>query len=221
MRAGAKVRSRAFSTGLRAAAAAAVAGAALTAAAAGEGATERLDEWLAANESFRAKFTQSVVDEDGLRIAESEGTVALRRPYRFRWDYAPPEPRLIVSDGTILWWYDADLAQVTAQPVETSLRGTPAALLAGRDRVDTLFRAAPLASREGVDWVELTPNDPGASFRAIRVGMRGRELRALEMEDGFGQTTRIDFFDVESNPPLSDELFRFAPPPGTDVVRGE
>ena len=221
LRPGAKVRSRAFSTGLRAAAAAALAGAALAAGAAGEGAAERLDEWLAANESFRARFAQSVFDEDGLRIGASEGTVALRRPYRFRWDYEAPEPQLLVADGVTLWWYDADLAQVTARPVETALRGTPAAILAGRDRVDALFRAAPLASREGVDWVELTPNDPGASFRAIRVGMRGRELRALEMEDGFGQTTRIDFFDVESNPPFPEGLFRFDPPPGTDVVRGE
>ena len=219
MRRGPGVRSRTLSRGLRLAAA--VAGAALAAAAAGEGAAERLDEWLAANESFRARFTQSVFDEDGLRIAESKGTVALRRPYRFRWDYAPPEPRLIVADGVTLWWYDADLAQVTARPVESSLRGTPAVLLAGGDRVDGLFQAAPLASREGVDWVELTPNDSGASFRTIRVGMRGRELRTIEMEDGFGQTTRIDFFEVESNPRISDDLFRFAPPPGTDVVRGE
>ena len=219
MRRGPGVRSRTLSRGLRLAAA--VAGAALAAAAAGEGAAERLDEWLAANESFRARFTQSVFDEDGLRIAESKGTVALRRPYRFRWDYAPSEPRLIVADGVTLWWYDADLAQVTARPVESSLRGTPAVLLAGGDRVDGLFQAAPLASREGVDWVELTPNDSGASFRTIRVGMRGRELRTIEMEDGFGQTTRIDFFEVESNPRISDDLFRFAPPPGTDVVRGE
>ena len=219
LRRGSEVRSPASSRGVRFAAA--VAGAALAAVAAAEGVAERLDEWLAVNESFRAKFTQSVFDEDGLRIAESEGTVALRRPYRFRWSYETPDPQLLVADGATLWWYEADLAQVTARPVESSLQGTPALLLAGRSRVDELFQAAPLASRDGVDWVELTPNDPGASFLTIRVGMRGRELRAIEMEDGFGQTTRIDFFEVESNPRLSDRLFRFTPPPGTDVVRDE
>ena len=225
LRRGSKARPRTLSKGLRLTAAAVVAaagaGAVLAAAAAGGGAAERLDEWLAANESFRARFTQSVFDEDGLRIAGSEGTVAVRRPYRFRWDYETPEPQLIVADGVTLWWYDADLAQATARPVESSLQGTPAVLLAGRGRVDTLFQAASLPSREGVDWVELTPNDPGASFRRVRVGMRGQELRAIEMEDGFGQTTRIDFFDVESNPRLPDDLFRFTPPPETDVVRGE
>ena len=220
LRRGPEVRLRTSSRRLRLAAAAvvAVAGAAL---AAGSGAAERLDEWLAANESFRARFTQSVFDEDGLRIARSEGTVALRRPYRFRWTYETPEPQLIVADGVTLWWYEADLEQATARPVESSLQGTPALLLAGQGRVAGLFHAASLASREGVDWIELTPNDPRASFRTIRVGMRGQELRTIEMEDGFGQTTRIDFFDVESNPRLSDDLFRFIPPPGTDVVRGE
>lgn len=198
---------------------AAMAGAA--AVAAGEGVAQRLDGWLTANESFRARFVQSVFDEDGLRIGASEGTVALRRPYRFRWDYEAPEPQLLVADGATLWWYEADLAQVMVRPVETSLQGTPAALLAGGGRLDEHFRTASLASRDGIDWIELFPIDPGAAFRTIRAGMRGRELRTIEMEDGFGQTTRIDFFDVESNPRLSDDLFRFEPPPGTDVVRGE
>ena len=197
------------------------AGAASAAEGEGGGAKARLGEWLAANQSFRAGFRQSVYDEDGLRIGAAGGTVALRRPYRFRWDYGAPEVRTIVADGVTLWWYDADLAQATARPVEAALAGTPAVLLAGSGRIDEHFQATALASTDGVDRVELTPRDPGASFRAIRVGMRGRELHTIEMEDGFGQTTRIDFFDAESNPRLTDDLFRFEPPPGTDVVRGE
>ena len=72
-----------------------------------------------------------------------------------------------------------------------------------------------------MDWIELVPRGADPAFRALRVGLQGEELRALEMEDGFGQTTRIDFFDVEAGPSLADELFRFAPPPEADVVRGE
>ena len=188
---------------------------------AGVGASERLDEWLAANDSFRAGFTQSVFDEDGLMIGASRGTVAFRRPFRFRWDYEAPGPQIIVADGEKLWWYDIDLQQVTVRPVEVALEGTPAALLAGPRRAGEHFRIATLASVEGVDWVQLIPRGADVSFRAIRVGMQGREIRAIEMDDGFGQTTRIEFFDIEYNPSLAGELFQFEPPPGADIVRGE
>lgn len=186
-----------------------------------EGATERLDGWLAANRSFRARFSQSVFDEDGVEISVSGGTVAFRRPYRFRWDYDAPTPQIIVSDGRELWWYDIELEQVTVRPVDTALEGTPAELLAGPGRAGEHFRVAALDSVFGVDWFQLVPRGADAAFRALRIGLEGDEVRAIEMDDGFGQTTRIDFFDAEYNPPLADALFRFVPPPGADVVRGE
>ena len=186
-----------------------------------EAATERLDGWLAVNRSFRARFSQSVFDEDGVEISASGGTVAFRRPWRFRWDYDAPTPQVIVSDGTELWWYDIELAQVTVRPAGTALEGTPAALLAGPERVDEHFRVAALESVLGVDWFQLVPRSADAAFRALRIGLQGDEVRAIEMDDGFGQSTRIDFFDVEYNPRLADGLFQFAPPPDADIVRGE
>ena len=210
---------RAFIAGL--AALLALLAAPLPAAVEGDHATERLHGWLAATDSFRARFFQSVFDEDGVRISESEGTVAFRRPYRFRWDYQFPEPQIIVADGSTLWWYDIDLEQVTVRPVESALEGTPAALLAGPGRAADHFRVAALDAILGVDWFQLMPRGADAAFRALRIGLEGEEIRAIEMDDGFGQTTRIDFFDVEYNPPLTDELFRFVPPPEADVVRGE
>ena len=121
-----------------------------------------------------------------------------------------------MADGENLWWYDADLEQVTVRPVDAALEGTPASLLAGPDRrAGRSFRVAALGPIRGVDWIELVPRGADAAFRTLRVGLEGEELRAIEMEDGFGQTTRIDFFDVETGPPLADELFRFTPPPGS------
>ena len=185
-------------------------------------AAKRIDAWLADNDSFRARFTQSVFDEDGLRINASQGTAAFRRPYRFRWDYEAPGAQTIVADGSTLWWHDIELEQVTVRPVEAALEGTPAALLAGpRGSTGEHFRVTAVESERGIDWIRLVPRGADAAFRALRVGLQGDELRAIEMEDGFGQTTRIDFFDVEHGPSLGDELFRFVPPPDADVVRGE
>ena len=193
----------------------------LAAAVGGDGATERLDGWLAANGSFRARFAQSVFDEEGVEISTSGGTVAYRRPYRFRWDYEAPDPQIIVADGKELWWYDIDLEQVTVQPVGTALEGTPAVLFTGPGRVGEHFRITTLDPILGVEWLQLVPLSADAAFGALRVGLVGEEIRAIEMEDGFGHITRIDFFDAEYNPRLGDELFRFVPPPEADVIRGE
>ena len=184
-------------------------------------ATDRIEGWLSANESLRARFHQFIFDEEGLLIGESKGTVAFLRPHRFRWDYEAPGPQVIVADGNDVWWYDVDLEQVTVRPMDSALEGTPAALLAGPRRVSEHFLVSALPSAEGeLDWFELIPRGGDSVFRSIRVGMRENEIRTVEMDDGFGQTTRIDFFDIEHNPDLGDGLFRFKPPRGTDVIRG-
>ena len=189
------------------------------AAASSDNALDRLDAWLDANQSFRAGFIQTVFDEDGVRLSESGGTVSFRRPFRFRWDYVVPAPQLIIADGVTLWWYDVELEQATAQPVRAALEGTPSVLLGGTGRIRDHFAVTGVQSGDGVDWIELVPRDTEAAFRGIRVGLAGRGLRAVEMKDGFGQTTRIEFFDVERNPDLADELFLFSLPSGVDVIR--
>ena len=182
--------------------------------------TARIDAWLSANDSLRARFRQSIFDEEGLLIGESNGTVAFLRPHRFRWDYEAPSSQVIVADGNDVWWHDLDLEQVTVRRMDSALDGTPAVLLSGPRRAAEHFRVSTLPSAEDLDWFSLLPRASDAVFRAIRVGMRGEELRAVEMDDGFGQTTRIDFFDIEHNPDVPEALFRFEPPQGADVIRG-
>jgi outer membrane lipoprotein carrier protein len=40
----------------------------------------------------------------------------------------------------------------------------------------------------------------------------------MELHDNFGQTTVLTFSQVEQNPKLSPELFKFSPPEGADVI---
>ena len=73
-------------------------------------------------------------------------------------------------------------------------------------------------NRDGLDWYDLTPKKPQPEFRLLRVAFRGDVLISLELEDGFGQRTRLDFQKLERNPPLDPALLKFTPPPGVDVV---
>lgn len=185
-------------------------------------ARDRLDEFLGGLDALQADFRQVLLDEQGRASEESRGVVYLHRPGRFRWDYRQPHPQIVVADGQRLWLYDPELEQVTVQPQAEALGATPAALLASERPLEESFRVTELPPREdGTAWLALAPRDPGSSFEGIRVGLGAQGLEAMELEDGFGQTTRIEFSDIRRNPDLDADLFRFTPPEGVDVIRGQ
>ncbi len=55
-------------------------------------------------------------------------------------------------------------------------------------------------------------------FERVRIGFRDRLPRLMEVRDNFGQTTTLRLENLEANPALPADLFRFVPPKGADVV---
>jgi outer membrane lipoprotein carrier protein len=180
-------------------------------------AAERLEAALAGLTSLRAEFRQEVLDAQGAQTETAEGTVALARPGKFRWDYREPA-QLIVSDGTTVWLYDVDLAQVTIRPAAEALVGTPALLLSGEANVAAEFTIADGGRSDGLSWTRLTPKDPDGDFKELHVGIEGGQLRRMILVDRLGQTTRLDFERIERNPCLEPGSFSFTPPEGVDVI---
>ncbi len=180
-------------------------------------AAERVETAIQGLSSLRAEFRQTVTDAKGIETERAEGSVTLAKPGRFRWAYRVPD-QLIVSDGTTVWLYDADLAQVTVRPAADSLAGSPALLLSGRSDLDAEYVIADGGDAEGLAWSVLTPKVADGDFREVRIGTAGGELRRMQLVDRLGQTTRLDFERIERNPRLEADTFRFTPPPGVDVV---
>jgi outer membrane lipoprotein carrier protein len=180
-------------------------------------AAERLESALRGLAGLRAEFRQTVTDAQGQQVESASGTVSLSRPGRFRWDYREPA-QLIVSDGTTVWFHDIDLAQVTIRPAAETLVGTPAMLLAGEGDVRAEFDVADGGESEGLAWTRLSPKTDEGDFRELRVGLAGATLREMILVDRLGQTTRLEFAQVERNPHFDASTFRFTPPPGVDVV---
>ena len=169
-------------------------------------------------QSLRADFIQRVYDERARIVQSSSGRMLMRRPGQFRWDYRTPAEQIIVADGERLWAYDVDLAQVTVRKLDTALSATPLALLSGAAPIEETFAVGNVQTRDGLAWYDLTPRQPQPEFRLLRVAFKGDELVSLELEDSFGQRTRLDFQKLERNPTLDPALLKFTPPPGVDVV---
>lgn len=185
------------------------------------GAVQRLTDFQRQVKAFGADFTQRVTDDRGAVIQESSGTVLLARPLRFRWDYAAPFEQAIVSNGKRVWFFDADLEQVTVKPVKAVVSGGAAALLSSADDLGERFRLQAEPDAFGLAWVSAVPREADSNIERIRVGFRGRDPAVMELRDSLGQVTRLDFSRLVRNPDIPAEAFRFVPPPGADVLYSE
>ena len=167
--------------------------------------------------TLQAKFEQSVLDQSHNQAERFQGVFYLRRPGQFRWDYSEPYEQLIVADGDRIWLYDSDLDQVSHRSQKDALSGTPAQLLSDASPIEDNFEVIDIGKSQGMAWVELIPRDKESQFVRILLAFMGKELRRMEMADQFGQITRFQFYDIQRNPALPDELFEFVPPEGSDV----
>ena len=177
-----------------------------------------LDRFLTEATTLQADFEQELRDSDGEIIEVAVGSLSLRRPNQFFWEYREPLEQVILADGENLWIYDVDLAQATVTPLDELASATPAMLLSGDIGIRGSFEAIEYFSAEGTDWVQLAPTESGADFRSILVGFSAGELVSLELLAALDQVTRIDFADVVENAELSADQFLFDPPRGVDVI---
>ncbi|MEE9143101.1 MAG: outer membrane lipoprotein chaperone LolA [Gammaproteobacteria bacterium] len=169
--------------------------------------------------TLKASFAQTLLDEQYQVLAGPEtGTLAISRPGRFRWDYREPAERLIIADGTRLWMYEPDLDQVIVRNLDTTLASTPAMLLSGEGGLSSGYEIISVFSTDEIVWVELRPKVDETDFETLRLGFVERELAMMDLVDRFGQTTHLEFNDVERNVQLDEDTFDFSPPEGADVI---
>ncbi|MCW5603883.1 MAG: outer membrane lipoprotein chaperone LolA [Burkholderiales bacterium] len=179
---------------------------------------DALKTFLNQTTSAKARFAQMVLDRNMKMLQQSTGIMQFSRPGKFRWEYVKPYEQTIVGDGSRLWIYDKDLNQVTVRKLDQALGSSPAALLAGSNEIEKSYVLTSLGNQEGLDWLEATPRMQDTVFERIRLGFGKNGLEAMELRDQFGQLTVIKFADVERNPGIADEVFRFSPPAGADVI---
>ena len=189
----------------------------LAAGAASAGGKERLQAFLGGIESFQARFEQTVFDASQGQARRLQGVFYLQRPGKFRWDYTEPKGQLVLADGSTVWLVEDDLKQAYHKPQSMALRGTPALLLAEQLQLEDHFEVVELGDSQGMEWVELIPRDPESQFVRVLLAFAGNELRRMELADKFGQVTRFSFSEIKRNLRLDPKLFRYTPPPGTQL----
>ena len=193
--------------------------------------TDSLEEYVRQFESsyhgvqtIHADFTQTYVSGGRTRI--ESGVVYFARGGLMRWDYERPQPKLFLSDGKTLVLYIPEEKQLTRSPLKASddIR-IPFRLLLSRlnlhrvfsrielapeaaehDPADHVLRACPKKEYEGDYQQVLMVVSPQFDIRRLLVILPDQS------------TMDFSFDHIGRDVPLSRSLFRFTPPPGTEVI---
>lgn len=169
-------------------------------------------------QTLQGRFEQSLIDADQQLVEESSGTLEIQRPGQFRWVYTEPYEQILVADGSNVWSYDVDLAQVTVKPQAEVLSNTPAALLGGSPDALEQFDYIGSFIDRGTVWVTLRPKDRANGFAKVELGFNDGKLSRMLFSDNLEQTTLIALFDVSLNLEIDADHFEFNPPDDVDIV---
>ena len=181
---------------------------------------DQLSQLLNNLQTFRADFTQTVMNARGQVLQQVSGKMTIQRPGRFRWEVIRPSRQLLIADGQRIWFYDIDLQQITIQKQKSVDADSPAALLSDSPKnLTQQFIINPLMNVQGFT---LFPKNKNALFQSITLIFQKNYLREMRLIDKLDQQTVINFSKIELNPHLSSQTFHFIMPSdkNIEVVKG-
>ena len=174
-------------------------------------------------QSLQTQFTETYRGS-GMQREES-GTLWLKKPGKMRWEYTSPREKLFVSDGKVAWFYVPGEARVQKAPVSKidDLR-SPLRFLLGKTKLDKELNGLSIAP-------DRSAREPGnVVLRGVPRQMQDRvsqvlleispehRIAGITIDQTDGSTTEFRFRDPHENVSVAEQRFRFAPPPGVEVV---
>lgn len=175
--------------------------------------------------TLRARFDMETENPLLRSRTQSRGTLYQRRPDRILLRFEEPDGDLILSDGEHFWVY---YPSTTPDQV---IRAAATAGAAGGVDLWAQFVGDPLARFEhtfhGTETVggretaaiTLDPRgDPGYRQLKVWIDTRDHLVRRFEITENNGVIRRVRLHDLEINPALAVDVFRFTPPPGVRII---
>lgn len=160
----------------------------------------RISNYLNGVTTLEGTFVQ--IGHDG---ELSEGLFYMRRPGRIRFEYKPPNPALVVADGTWVGVYDTRLNTLDRIP----LGSTPLDILLSK-RVDLRSENAIRSIERAPGLMRVTAIDPDAPDQGsitMVFSENPLELRQWIVVDAQGLTTTVALGEMRSNVKLDARLF--------------
>ena len=178
-----------------------------------------LDRAAAALAGTEASFTQSFTPK-GFKSAQVEsGTVVFGTLPMMRWSYARPEEKLFVFDGNRSWFYVSGDKQVTVTNLDAGRRAELPFLVIGDPAAREKNFVVRESSRGGAVVVTLQPRSAAAMIRSVSVTIAPAThlIQRVDYTDREGNQTSFALSGIRKRS-LTNDLFKFTPPAGVQVV---
>jgi outer membrane lipoprotein-sorting protein len=138
-----------------------------------------------------------------------------------RWEYADPDPTVIVIEPeSVRIWDPAERKLQIAAMSEGVVSPTALGFLLGEGDLATTFAAEMLPADGRAELgVRLVPRDE-VGFEALELWLEPESLELAEsvLHDLFGNRTRVRFAEVRENVGVPDGTFDLDVPEGTEVI---
>ena len=148
------------------------------------------------------------------------GEVLFAKPGKMRWTYQAPEQSVVVSNGSTLWIYDVEARSVARLKVTSGfLSGAALQFLLGDGVILQSFDVRALRCEARRVSLDLVPKSAATYERlGLVADPRTGDVLATSVLDLFGNLTRIEFSEIETNLAPGPEAFEFEAPEGVEVI---
>lgn len=182
-------------------------------------AADALQQLIQASPNFSADFSQDVTNEMGRLVERSTGKVWIKQPHQFRWHTMTPYQQIVLGDQSTVSSYDIDLEQVILRSTSDLLGESPALLLTGEQKVSTLFNVSKIETTQaGSQIFQLLPKKKQGSLELVKIFFNGQLLSRMEITDGLGQLTFVEFSNMAHPESIPAPLFELNAGPDVDIV---
>ena len=186
---------------------------------------ETLQTKLGSVHDFSAEFEHRYTGSMIQTTVVEHGTVSVKKPGKWIFNYTSPEEKLFISDGqTIYSYYPLDNQVIVAPAPRGAQPSTPTFFLAGRENLMLDFVGAyaeTTHTKRGSLTIRLTPIRPSQNYDwlTLVVDELSLQISQLIATDLQGGTSSFIFSNLKENQGLADNLFTFEIPRYSDVFK--
>ena len=166
-------------------------------------------------QTLQAKFTESTTSRG--RTRSDSGTLYLRKKGKMRWEYA--SGMLFVSDGKFIYsYYPEEHRSEKLSMKETDDMRAPLAFLLGDVNFDRDFGEYRSKTQDNGLLITALPKSDKFPYTEVTFLVAAdARIRRLEVKLQTGDLIVFTFEGEKTNPLLTEALFQFTPPKGTEL----
>jgi outer membrane lipoprotein carrier protein len=159
------------------------------------------------------------------RVKEAGGEVFLKMPGKMRWDYLEGQKKVVIINGSTLWFYDPEERQLTISDL-SHVAGAQR-LLSFLTGMGDLTKEFDVSASQGVEetpggdlTIHLVPRFENAQWKNLRLTVDPHTFQVVGtgFEGLQGDETDIVYSNIRTNVGLADALFEFKVPAGTEIL---